>query len=347
MADPPWKLADVRVTVQGTRGKTSLAIILHGEVTSRGRSSFCKTTGASPLLCVGRRVTRMRREGPVRLYENLLEVGRSDYCVMENQGVSPYTMRVFNEVFVRPQIIAVTNVRLDHVEEMGRNRDRIARSMASTFSSSEVVFSGEGDPHLNDVLRREARKLIEVNSPDPDMPGSEIPALADEILRYLGLDGLDVGVYLRRMRAQLKWRGASGVTFFDASKVNDPDSASLLVRWLGGKPLIFIQLRRDRPGRTWAFLRMIREGRVDHSGVLVSGDWSEEFARRVGGISLPDSCGGAMRLLEEVRRRGRPLFITGNRRGAVVDCLLRRLGVRESIPTILGKIGEDGSVSLG
>ena len=72
--------------------------------------------------------------------------------------------------------------------------------------------------------------------------------MADEILRLRGLDGLNVYAYLARIREELRWREHRGLLYFDASKVNDPDSASLLIRWLGEEPLIAIQLRRDRPG---------------------------------------------------------------------------------------------------
>ena len=345
MGDLPWRIAGTRISVQGTRGKTSLSLSLHSEIVYRGESSFCKVTGALPLLCVGKDVKVLERRASTRLYENLLDVPRSDYCVLENQGVSPYTMRVFNELFVRPQIVAVTNVRLDHVEEMGRTREKIARAIASSFGRAEVVFSGEVNDHLNYIMSRRARRLVRVGSAHPNLPGAEIPALLNGILEFLGLEGVDIEAYLSAIRERLKWTEANGIVYFDASKANDPDSATLLVRWLGGSPLVFIQLRRDRPGRTWAFLKMVREKWVDYSGVAVAGEWSHEFSKRVNGISLPDSCEGTDILLDEVRRRGSPLFITGNRRGGLVQCLLAKLGVRDRIPTLVGKIG-DGVLSL-
>lgn len=338
---PPWRLANQRIAVEGTRGKTSLTLLLHHEIISRGESSFCKATGAIPILCIGDEVKVLERRGPTRLYENLLDVQPADYCVMENQGVSPYTMRVFNEIFVKPQIIAVTNVRLDHVEEMGKTREMIARSLASTFGKARVVFSGEINGRLNDIMRARASKLIEVEPAHPHLPGAEIPSLLNAILEFLGLGDVDAGAYLEAMKRRLKWEEANEIAYFDASKVNDPDSAAILIRWLGGDPYLFIQLRKDRPGRTWAFLKMVRERWVDFSGVAVAGGWSYEFSKRVKGIHLPDSCEGADILLKEVRERGQPLFITGNRRGDLVECLLKKLGVRSDIPTLIGKMRSD------
>ena len=340
MGDLTWRIARTRLSVEGTRGKTSLSISLHSEIIQRGETSFCKITGALPLLCIGRDVSVIKRTGPTRLYENLFDVPCSDYCVLENQGISPYTMRVFNELFVRPQIIAVTNVRLDHVEEMGRTREKIAKSIASSFGKAEIVFSGEISDHLNDIMSRKAKKLVRVRPAHPHLPGAEIPALLNEILEFLGLGSVNIGAYLGAIKEKLRWKEINGLVYFDASKVNDPDSAALLVRWLGESPFVFIQLRRDRPGRTWAFLKMMRERWVDYLKVAVAGEWSYEFSKRVDGMNLPDSCEGVDLLLDEVRKRGSPLFITGNRKGGLVRCLLPKLGVKDEIPTLVGKIGD-------
>lgn len=347
IGNPPWRIAGTRISIEGTRGKTSLAISLHGEIVGRGRTSFCKVTGAVPLLCVNNGAQILERKGPTRLYENVLNVPSSEYCVLENQGVSPYTLRVFNELFVRPQIIAVTNVRLDHVEEMGRTREKIARSIASSFGKAEIVFSGEANDRLNDIMEKRAKKLVRVPSEYPHLPGAEIPALLNEIVGFLGLGSIDVGAYIGTIKDRLKWKEFNGIVFFDASKVNDPDSAALLIRWLGDNPFLFIQLRKDRPGRTWAFLKMVRERWVNYSRVAVAGEWSQEFSRRVDGIYLPDSCRGAEVLLDEIREVGSPLFITGNRNGGLVRCLLARLGVSagDGVPTLIGEIGK-GRISL-
>ncbi len=334
MGSPPWKIAGTRITVQGTRGKTSLALSLHSEIIRRNKSSFCKVTGAVPLLCINESLVRLRRGKYARLYENLFDIPKSDFCVLENQGITPYTMKVFNELFVKPKLIVVTNVRLDHVEDMGRSREKIARSMASSLKGAEIVFSGEANGRLNEILSKGAKRLIEVNSLEPELPGSEIPSLIDEVLKFFGMSGIDVRSYLASIRRNLTWREWEGILYFDASKVNDPDSASLLIKWLGNDPFLFIQLRKDRPGRTWAFLKMVRERWVDFYGVAVAGEWSEEFAKRVDGRKLPDSCDGADLLLNMIRDGGHPLFITGNRNGGLVGCLLGKLGVRDDLPSI-------------
>ncbi len=343
-ARPPWKISDKRISVMGTRGKTSLTLLLHNELTNSNVKSLCKVTGAIPMVCIGRKMNILRRRGYVRLYENLLDVESTEFCVMENQGISPYTARVFNEIFLKPQIIAVTNVRLDHVEDFGHTRERIASSLSYTFARAELVISGETDEKLNSLMRRRTKKFIAVPSPNPDLPGSEIPAIAKELLELYGFD-FDLDKYLIMIRNSLKWRKGD-ILFYDASKVNDPDSASLILKWLGDAPILAIQLRKDRPGRTWAFLKMIKEKWVDYKSILVSGPWSDMFAKRVKGIRLPDSCKGALKAISISKETSYPLFITGNRRGNFVKCLLEKLGVKE-IPLAYGSYYIKNSSQLG
>ncbi len=333
-ARPPWKIARNRISIMGTRGKTSLALLIHNELVNSNARSICKVTGAAPMICIGRKRRILVRRRPVRLYENLFDVEATEFCVMENQGISPYTARTFNEIFLKPQIVAVTNVRLDHVEEFGHSRRKIASSLSYTFAKADLVISGELDKKLNDLMGKHARKVISVLPPDPDLPGSEIPVIGREVLKLYGLD-LDVDKYLSMIRESLKWNEKFDVVFYDASKVNDPDSASLIMKWLGDKPIIAIQLRRDRPGRTWAFLKMIKERWVDYRNVLVAGPWSDMFSKKVKGIRLPDSCEGASKALDMAREMGSPLFITGNRMGSFVECLLEKLEVK-GIPLIYG-----------
>ncbi len=333
-AKPPWKIASNRISVMGTRGKTSLALLLHDELISNNMRSSCKVTGAVPMICIGREKKVLVRKGSVRLYENLLSIEPTEFCIMENQGISPYTARVFNEIFLKPQVIAVTNVRLDHVENFGHTRERIASSLSHTFSKADLVISGEINEKLNSLMKKRARKFISVLSPNPDLPGSEILAIAREVLELYGFH-LDLNKYLAMIKASLRWRESSSILFYDASKVNDPDSASLILKWLNDIPVIAIQLRRDRPGRTWAFLKMIKERWVDYKNVLVSGPWSDMFAKRIGGIRLPNSCEGALKAISISEEVGSPLFITGNRIGSFVKCLLEKLGVRE-IPLAYG-----------
>ncbi len=336
----PWRVVPNRISISGTRGKTSLAFLVYSEIADKSIGVLCKITGTLPLMFINKSTILMRRKGPAKLYENVIptNTGELDYCIMENQGISAYTMKVFHEVFLRPQTVVLTNIRLDHVENLGRTREKIASAISSTITRDvKFVLSGEIDENINQILRRGTYEFEVVHSPKPELPGSEIPALGDRLLRIYGFPGIDVWMYLRKIESELKWKEAKGLIFYDGSKINDPDSASLVIKWLGEVPMIILQLRRDRPGRTWAFLRMMRERWVDYDSIVVAGDWSDMFARKTNGISLPDSCEGASKALGIMREKGIPAFITGSRNGRFIKCLLKILGVR-GIPLIYGEL---------
>ncbi len=336
----PWRVVPNRISISGTRGKTSLAFLVYSEIVDKNIGVLCKITGTLPLMFINKSTILMRRKGPAKLYENLIpaNIRKLDYCIMENQGISVYTMKVFHEIFLRPQTVVFTNIRLDHVENLGRTREKIARSLSSTITRDvKFILSGETDEHINQILERGCYEFDVAYSPKPELPGSEIPVLGDHLLRRYGFSGIDVWSYLKKIESELRWKEIKGLVFYDGSKINDPNSASLVLRWLGGMPLIILQLRRDRPGRTWAFLKMIREGWIEYKDIIVAGDWSDMFARKTDGISLPDSCEGATKALKIIRETGIPAFLTGNRGGKFIQCLLRMLGVK-GIPLIYGRL---------
>jgi len=336
----PWRVIPNRISISGTRGKTSLAFLVYSEIVGKNKGVLCKITGTLPLMFINKSTILMKRKGPAKLYENVIptNIGKLDYCIMENQGISVYTMKVFHEVFLRPQTVVLTNIRLDHVENLGKTREKIASAISSTITKDvRLVLSGETDERINQILKKGYYEFDVVYSPKPELPGSEIPVLGDYLLRRYGFSGIDVWMYLRKIESELRWKETRGLVFYDGSKINDPNSASLVLRWLGGVPLIILQLRRDRPGRTWAFLKMIRERWVDYNSVIVSGDWSDMFAKKTNGISLPDSCEGASKALEIMRERGIPAFLTGSRGGKFIRCLLEMLGVK-GIPLVYGEL---------
>ena len=322
----------MRIAVMGTRGKTSASILLHSELRRKGFKVVCKATGALPFFCHEGRCERIRRKGRTRLYENLTVLKiPADYHVLENHGTSPYTMRAFNH-FVKPEVVLLINARLDHTEHMGESKHSIAKSMVRALNK-EVRLVVVGDDIFLDYLKE--MSVIEAYPKGP--PGSEVPEMVNSLLMELGLGGIDVERFRSMIENQLKYREGP-VPWYDASKVNDPESLSMILDWLGGRPDLAIQLRRDRPGRTKAFLRFVRERRDTFGKVAVSGHWSERFARIVGGRSFPDSEDGAKSAVEWLDG---PLVTAANRTGRFMLSLLRILGLDEGIPTLFGSLTPD------
>ncbi len=310
----------MRIAVMGTRGKTSTAILLYTELRRRGFRVVCKATGALPFLCHDGRCFRIKRRGRTRLYENLEALKLdADFYIMENHGTNPYTMRAFNH-FVKPDVVVLTNARLDHTEHMGESKRTIAENMAKAVGKVKLVVMGEDFP------------IQGVKVFPTEMPGSEVPRLVDLLLKELGLGGIDVSLYDKMISRELRYRDGP-VRWFDASKVNDPESFSMIVSWLDEKPNLAIQLRRDRPGRTKVFLNYIRENRGSFGRIAVAGAWASRFADLVEGRSFRESSEGARRALSWLEG---PVLTAVNRSGEFMSSFLSLLGAPNGIPTIFG-----------
>lgn len=152
------------VHVNGIRGKSTVTRLIHGAFHESGRATVAKTTGT--YACV---IDADKSEHPIRrkYAPNILEqfsiVGRwvtksVDAMVVECMAVRPEYQKFCQDKIVHGDIVVITNVRIDHTEEMGETLEEIAASLCSTMPKNGVVVTGERNPAVLDVLRAEAEK---------------------------------------------------------------------------------------------------------------------------------------------------------------------------------------------
>ena len=122
----------LRIAVTGSRGKTSVSRRLAAVLGEDGRAVLAKTTGseAAYLLPDGT-VHEIRRLGPPSIIEQrrLLHRGARmgvDAVVAEVMSVHPENHRVEARRILQPQMVLVTNFRVDHIEAQGRTRREVA-----------------------------------------------------------------------------------------------------------------------------------------------------------------------------------------------------------------------------
>lgn len=262
---------DIRLAVSGTRGKTTIVRWLHDELHDRGYDTYAKITGTRPISIYNGREREIERRGRTTLYENELEIRRHfpmDAIVVENQGISPYTTRLVHTRYVEPTLVVVTNVREDHLDTLGGNRQRIARALARSIPAGAHVICGEQGEGLRRYFAQElAHRGAEVTFPaiPPEfthIPGAELVYCVDEALREADGSGLDrdrAEQYLDSLRVE--WQRLPEGRVFDASSVNDVQSTEAIRRALVRdseevvQPLVY--LRRDRPGRTASYAQYL------------------------------------------------------------------------------------------
>ncbi len=316
----------LRVSVSGTRGKSALTKATARALHDRGLSVHAKVTGTDPLSFKDGQWHPIKRDPKHKaiLEENMWEVKRywpMDACVLENQGITPYTMNVFNELFVRPNYLFIANVRRDHAGDLARSLPRMAKAFAHSAPRKTTLVNGERDPGLIKIMERVSKdrgvRFLDASPKRMEIPGLENISILDTFLK----DWIDEGLTASEqatMRAQLQkrftWGPSSlkGVMWFHGAEINDVDSTRDVFRYLQKKrrlPTTMVAyFRHDRTDRTATFIpylrSLLKEGEIER--VVVGGhraSMAARILRRHGAVwEIKEKPGSVKRLMELLAR---------------------------------------------
>ncbi|AHW65660.1 Capsule biosynthesis protein (plasmid) [Corynebacterium glyciniphilum AJ 3170] len=150
---------EINVHVNGIRGKSTVTRMIGGVLREAGKTTIAKTTGT--FACVidsdgGEHP--IRRTGPANIneqYRFLAEwLDGTEALVVECMAVKPKYQALCQDVILRSPVTVLTNVRLDHQEDMGDTLEEIAASLCTTVPQNGLVITGERDPKLVRIIRR-------------------------------------------------------------------------------------------------------------------------------------------------------------------------------------------------
>ena len=152
----------IRVHVNGTRGKSSVARLIAAGMRAGGIRTCAKTTGtlARMIFCDGREVPIFR---PSRA--NVIEQKRvvraantddAEALVIECMALQPVLQSVCELKLVRSTIGVVTNARADHLDVMGPTRLDVAKALAGTTPVRGRMFTAESRDDSLKVLHEAA-----------------------------------------------------------------------------------------------------------------------------------------------------------------------------------------------
>jgi poly-gamma-glutamate synthase PgsB/CapB len=189
----------VRVLVNGIRGKSSITRLVAGALRGGGIRVVAKTTGTAAryLAADGSEVPIERRYGVVNVIEQVGIVRRAaaespDALVVECMAVDPALQEVNQEKLIRSTIGVVSNVREDHLDEMGPTLEDVARSLSRSMPEGGVCVTAESTwLHVleQEALRRRCR-VVRVNPrsvTDEELAGFAHIAFAENVAIALGV----------------------------------------------------------------------------------------------------------------------------------------------------------------
>ncbi len=153
---------DVRVHVNGIRGKSTVTRLVSSVLREGGFVTVAKTTGSAARVIgpLGEE-SRIVRHGAATINEQIDIVKEHvttgvEALVIECMAVRPIYQEYSQEYIVRSDITVITNVRLDHQEEMGETLEEIADSLALTTPRQGILITAEERPELRARLAEHA-----------------------------------------------------------------------------------------------------------------------------------------------------------------------------------------------
>jgi len=316
LIDRSLRRIPIRIAVTGTRGKSSVTRLLASVLTEDGRRVLAKTTGSEAVLLLpdGKQV-ELRRRGIPSISEQIRLVLRAsrlraDCLISEIMSIHPENHFFESQRILKPHIVAVTNIRLDHTEAMGENEEAIAEVIALDVAPGATVFIPEGCPTnpFSQAAERGQGRLVKTGRGEsgalrrmrPEIAAREFSENLDlvcSVARHLNIEDettvrgilharYDIG-RLRIWRASFGGRRACYLV--NGFAANDPEStAQVLARVLdqipeaSDKVVGLLNLRSDRGARTLQWIDHLKRGGArPFLKLFVTGSHAPAVHRRV------------------------------------------------------------------
>jgi poly-gamma-glutamate synthase PgsB/CapB len=287
----------LRICVTGTRGKSSVTRLIASCLRESGRSVLAKTTGSKPCLIYpdGKEIEIERRGGPSILEgKRVLDTAvRSNVqaLVMEMMSIHPECLYSEASQMIKPHVLVITNIREDHLAEMGSGKDEIVRSFASAIPKRSTVFVPEEEiyPVFEEKAKDAHARIISVPKDQPGMDEewrARLPAhefeqnirLALAVAEFLEIDKDNARYGLIKAHPDFgslkvwrtEWDSPAKTWYFvSAFAANDPESTKDVLTRIeekglfgGRKKIGLLNLRADRGSRTIQWSKVLRDESV-------------------------------------------------------------------------------------
>ena len=268
----------IRIHINGTRGKSSVARYIGAAFAAAGHQTFVKITGVVPTLFFPDGTPHpIVRRGKARLQEQVSMISQAarhnaEVLVIECMSLKP-EYQLLETRIIRPHITVMTNIDDDHREEMGSSDEEHVAALSASIPFGATVITA--DLKHFPLLKRHA-----------ELRGTKViaaPKLPEELISQLpeGVFHANVAVALavtdefgidqqRAFAAIIAQEDQSECThveingfknrFINGFAVNDvPSAEQFIAQWdepaAKRKKILVVNTRNDRPLRTVEFIQ--------------------------------------------------------------------------------------------
>jgi len=156
------------VAVGGVRGKSSVTRLIAAALREAGVRVIARTTGSKPVIIFpDGQEEEINRTGLPSILEgkkilNLARKAKAQALVIELMAINPECLETEVRKIFKPQLLILTNFRPDHLEELGRSREEVARNLLRSISRDSTVLFLEEEitPEIKEYLEKKGVPLI-------------------------------------------------------------------------------------------------------------------------------------------------------------------------------------------
>ena len=286
----------IRIHVNGTRGKSSVVRLIAAGLRAGGLKTYAKTTGTVPcIINENGKDINLHRLRTATIGEQIRLIrffGKKepDALVIECMAVNPQYQWISEHKIVKSTLSVITNVRRDHIDEMGSTIKDISQSLSNTIPFNSKVFTSEkiSLKFLKNIASKRNSKIIESENYDVDlkflekMPYIEHKDNVELALAVCVEAGVSQDKALEGMLettpdpgALLMWTLKNNLKFISAFAANDPDSTFKVWELIKTKDnyrkCIFLNCRDDRRYRTIQLIDLV-VNRIKPDLFIIRGD---------------------------------------------------------------------------
>lgn len=290
------------IHVNGIRGKSTTSRLIDAGLRNNGFKVFTKITGTSPRIIntLGEE-KEINRKGKANIKEQIKAIKwanreKADILILECMAVNPILQYICENNILKADITVITNVREDHLDEMGNTLDSIAKSLANTLPSNGAFFTADKSyfNFFSVLCKNKNTQAFLSSSNNPSFSSIDFPenvGLALEVCKYIGINptkALEQMKNYRRDPGRLKILNyinhqKKKLYFLNALAANDPNSSELIINKLTSlslwklKKYLLINNRKDRVSRWEQYIPFVSRFEKEFDCILISGENKELF----------------------------------------------------------------------